>query len=755
MDYEKEALSYHKKFPRGKIGIHITKPLESQEDLSLAYSPGVAGPCREIALNEDLSFQYTSRANLVAVISNGSAVLGLGNIGPYASKPVMEGKAMLFKKFADIDVFDLEVQAKTNEEMISIVKGLEPTFGGINLEDIKAPDCFYIEEKLKESMSIPVFHDDQHGTAIIAASAFLNAVELTKRKLEDVKVVFSGAGAAAIACADLFLKLGVTKEHIIMCDSKGVLHSSRTDLNPYKKRFVTSRPEKNLEEAIVNADAFVGVSQADVLTGDMLKNMGKDPIVFALSNPNPEINPELAHRVRKDVILATGRSDYPNQVNNVLGFPYIFRGALDVRASEINDEMKLAAVYAIAALAKEDVPEEVMAVYHNSDSYVFGKDYLLPKPVDQRVLLRVAPAVAKAAMETGVARHHVDLDDYQERVEQILSPVRRVVRTVRQTIKKESTVSGLPKILLTSGHEDSVLLAAKEVSDNEEVRLVVLGDKRVIEKKIEKLGIKCLGKTEILDPNQLGDKQSFYEEKLFELLEPKGIKREKISELLLNENYLSSLKLHLSEADGLVTGINRSYRECVQPILKVIDKNKREILSGMYLLVLKEKIKFFADCTINVSPSAEELAKIAISTAKVASTYTKDPIRVAMLSFSSFGDSPFKQAEVVREAVKLIRERAPNLEVDGEMQVDVALNSHFRAREFPECKLTGNANVLICPDLNSANISYKLLNQLAGAKPIGPILTGLSKPANVMQRSATVRELVHMIYMTAERSYHV
>lgn len=754
MDYEKSALLYHERLPRGKIGIYNKKPLDSQEDLSLAYSPGVAGPCRKISEDHDLSFQYTSRANLVAVISNGSAVLGLGNIGPYAAKPVMEGKAMLFKKFANIDVFDLEVNAKTPDEMIQIVRGLEPTFGGINLEDIKAPDCFYIEEKLRETMSIPVFHDDQHGTAIIASSAFLNALEVTNRKIEEVKVVFSGAGAAAIACADLFLKLGVKKNHIIMCDSRGVINHTRTDLNEYKKKFSSHTSFQSLEQAISSADAFVGVSQPDVLTEKMLKSMNSHPIVFALANPDPEIKPELAHKVRSDVILATGRSDYPNQVNNVLGFPYIFRGALDVKAKTINDAMKLAAVRAIASLAKEDVPEEVLAVYRDSESYIFGKDYLIPKPVDQRVLLRVAPAVAQAAMETGVARHHIDIELYKEQVEQLLSPTRRIIRQLRKSIKASVGANKLPKIILTSGHEDKVLQAAKQVGDSGEISLVVLGDKKVIQAKVAKLGLRSLNHVELIDLKNSIEKKEFYEDQLYKLLKAKGISKKIAQELLLNENYFASLKLHLAEVDGMVTGINRSYRDCVRPILKVIQKNKEEILSGMYLLVLENKIKFFADCTINISPSAEELARIALGAAKIAKTYTKETIRVAMLSFSSFGDSPHDETELVAKAVKLIRQKEPNLEVDGEMQVDVALNKEFRIKEFPACRLTDDANVLVCPNLASANIGYKLLNQLAGAIPTGPILTGLKKPANVMQRSATVKELVNMIYVTAQQAYH-
>jgi malate dehydrogenase (oxaloacetate-decarboxylating)(NADP+) len=749
MDFEKESLAYHRRAPRGKIGIYNKKPLDTIEDLSLAYSPGVAGPCREIAKNEDLSFQYTSRANLIAVISNGTAVLGLGNIGPYAAKPVMEGKAMLFKKFADIDVFDLEVKAENPDEMIAIVKALEPSFGGINLEDIKAPDCFYIEEELKKSMSIPVFHDDQHGTAIIASSAFLNALQLTGRKIEDTKVVFSGAGAAAIACADLFIKLGVQPKNLLMCDSSGVLTKKRKDLNVYKEKFAQDVPFETLEEAIKEADAFVGVSQADVFTAPMLKSMREHPIVFALSNPNPEINPELAHRTRSDVILATGRSDYPNQVNNVLGFPYIFRGALDVKASEINDAMKLAAVRAIADLAKEDVPEDVLAVYRSSSSYVFGKDYLIPKPVDQRVLLRVAPAVALAAMETGVARYHVDIEEYKEQIHQILSPARRLVREARKRIKAKSLERGRkPRVLVTFSHEDTVLQAVKEVSDSGEIDLVILGEARVIQKKIDRLGLKDLSRVEIIDyKNQL----HLYEEKFSEILKEKKYSKEQLENYLQDENYFGALKLSLGAVDAMVTGINRSYRECVRPILRVLQKNKEEILSGVYTLILEDKVKFFSDCTINLNPTAEELARIALSAVKLAKSYTKEPLRVAMLSFSSFGDSPSQETELVAEATRLIRKKDPSIEVDGEMQVDVALNKEFRRREFPLCKLTGDANVLIFPNLSSANIGYKLLNHLAGASPIGPILTGLSKPANVMQRSATVRELVHMIYMTADR----
>ncbi|NRA45353.1 MAG: NADP-dependent malic enzyme [Oligoflexales bacterium] len=751
MDFEKEALSYHMETPKGKIAIKCTKPLDTQEDLAKAYSPGVAGPCRKIAEDENETFRYTSRGNLVGVISNGSAVLGLGNIGPFAAKPVMEGKAMLFKKFADIDVFDIEVNASDPDDFISTVKSLEPTFGGINLEDIKAPECFYIEEKLKKEMNIPVFHDDQHGTAIIAAAAFINALELTKRKLSEIKVVFSGAGAAAISCASLFKTLGVGSEQILMCDSKGVIHSEREDLNPYKKRFANKTDRRTLADALEGADAFVGVSTADILTPQMLQTMAKSPIVFALANPNPEINPELAKRTRADVIMATGRSDFPNQVNNVLGFPYIFRGALDVRATTINEEMKLAAVHAIAQLAKEDVPEEVMNVYNRSDSYIFGRDYLIPKPVDHRVLLKVAPAVAKAAMDTGVARKTLDLREYCEEIERILGPTRKVIRNLRTEIAAQSSSKKfIPKIALTAGADHRVLRAAKQCTETGEVRICLLGKEEKIKETAQSLGIQDLKGIEIIDPN-LSPVADDYAQCLYELRNRKGVSRTIAEHVITDENYFAAIMLHRGDVDGVISGVKSPYNKAIKPLLEIIRTEEGKTLAGVYMLVKDKTLTFVADCTVNIDPDSEQLADIALSAAEIAKHYTNDPIRVAMLGFASFGASSHDKAKKVSRAVKIIKKRAPQLEVDGEMQADVALDPSLRSTEFPFCNLKGRANVLIFPDLNSANISYKLLTSFGEVSPTGPILVGIKKPAHVMQRTASVQELIDMIYLSAHQ----
>ncbi len=750
MDYEKLALDYHQYPTCGKVSVETVKPLNSQLDLSLAYTPGVAGPCRLIHENVDDSFKYTIRGNLVAVITNGSAVLGLGNIGPYAGKPVMEGKGMLFKKFANINVFDIEVDCQDPEELVRIIKSLEPTFGGINLEDIKAPECFYIEEKLRESMAIPVFHDDQHGTAIIASAAFINACELTKRSFDSVKVVMSGAGAAAIGCALMFQQLGV--KNITMCDSKGVVHVGRKDLNDFKRRYAIQDTSKNtLEEALDGADFFLGVSAPDILTPQMLKKMAPNPIVFALSNPNPEIDPKLARETRPDIILATGRSDYPNQVNNLLGFPYIFRGALDVRAKGINDAMKLAAARAIAELAKENVPEEVVAQYKNTEQYSFGKDYLIPKPVDQRVLLRVAPAVAKAAMDTGMARVHVDIEEYKEQMERLLGPTRRLIRRLRKEIASVvKTTKKIPSVVLPYGFDPQVIKAAKQVADDGEVRICLLGREEEIRKTAGELGILSLQNIEIIDPTQ-DPRREAYADILYQLRKRKGVSRTMSHQLVTDHNYFASVMLYEGAVDAMVNGVKAPYANSARPILEVIGAHKGKTLAGVYFMVKEQSLMFFADCTINIDPTAEELANIAIATAEIAKIYTQDPIRVAMLSFGSFGSSKHPFAQKVAEAVRIIKDKAPHLEVDGEMQADVALNARQREKEFPFSNLKGNANVLIFPNVSSANIGYKLLQNIGEVEVTGPLLVGLNKPANVMQREASVREIAHMIYVSAHQ----
>lgn len=752
MDYEKLALEYHEREPRGKIQTSLSKPVDSQEDLSIAYSPGVAGPCREIHKNPEDSFKYTGRANLVGVISNGSAVLGLGNIGPLASKPVMEGKAMLFKKFADIDVFDIEVDAPDPDAFITAVKALEPTFGGINLEDIKAPECFYIEENLREMMKIPVFHDDQHGTAIITAAAFLNACEVTERDITKTKVVFSGAGAAAIACSHLLLKLGVQKENLIMCDSGGVIHDGRDPGDKYKGYFSLATDLRTLDDAMENADAFIGVSVANVLKPETVKKMSKNPIIFALANPNPEIHPDKALEVRPDAIIATGRSDFPNQVNNVLGFPFIFRGALDVQATCINDDMKLAAVKAISALAKESVPEEVLKVYKNPEGYRFGRDYLIPKPVDPRVLMYVAPAVAKAAMDSGVARKQVDIEEYKHKIERILGPTRRIVRSMRNNIvQRTAEEKKRPKILLPHGYDSRVIKAAAQVAYEGDVDITLLGIPEAICNKAAGLGYKNFGESvKIIDPLQDERLESFGKE-IFKLRERKGVSRSIAEQLVRDHNYFGAMLVKNNFVDGMLSGLVEPYAASVKPLLEVLGTSKDQMLAGIQMMIYRKKLYFFSDCTIHVDPSAEEMAEIAMQTAALAARYTNDPLKLAFLSFSSFGSNRNPKTRKITEATNILRSKNPDFEFDGEIQADVALNEELQRKEFPFSTLGGQANVLIFPDLMSANISYKILGNLTEAKGFGPILTGFEKPVHVLERGATVEEVINMIYLAADR----
>ncbi|MBP9708135.1 MAG: NADP-dependent malic enzyme [Oligoflexales bacterium] len=752
IDFEKEALAYHSQWPRGKVFTGISKPLETQTQLSLAYTPGVAGPCRAIAKNEQDSFLYTGRGNLVAVITNGTAVLGLGDIGPYAAKPVMEGKVVLFKKFANIDAIDLELNASNADDFIQAVATLEPSVGGINLEDIKAPECFYIEETLRARMKIPVFHDDQHGTSIIAGAAFINALEISHRKLETVKVVFSGGGAAAIACASLFIEMGVKKENLIMCDSKGVLHSERTDLNPYKQRFALKTNLRTMAEALKGADAFVGVSTANILTPEMLISMAANPIVFALSNPDPEIHPELALKTRSDVILATGRSDYPNQVNNVLGFPFIFRGALDVRATTINEAMKLAAVKAIAELAKEDVPDEVMRVYNPKEGMAFGRDYLIPKPVDPRVLLKVAPAVARAAVESGVARQKIDLDKYEEHLEHILGPARVLQRKVKKDIFAVMLKRGKsPLIAITRASDSRVVRAANHIVDEGGVRLALIGQEKEILETAEQLKIRNFReKVEIFDPFN-SEQTTQYAKLLVEQRKRHGVTNEIAHKLISDPNYFASVLLKSGRVDGLVNGLSEPYHHAIRPIMEVVGVKAAAVLSGLYLVMAQDKLLFFADCSINVTPSSEQLACIALQAAEQAKLFTKDTLRVAMLSFASFGANPHPDARRIKNAVAIAKQRAPHLILDGEMQVDVALDTYLQEKEFPFCELKGLANVLVFPDLNSANIACKLVAKISDAISVGPLLSGMKKPAQVMQRGATINEIISMIYLTAQQ----
>lgn len=752
-DYEKLALEYHAREPRGKIFTGLSKPVASQKDLSIAYSPGVAGPCREIAKNPELSFEYTGRANLVGVISNGTAVLGLGDIGPEASKPVMEGKAVLFKKFADIDVFDIEVNAKDPDAFINAVATLEPTFGGINLEDIKAPECFYIEEELRKRMKIPVFHDDQHGTSIIAGAAFLNAIEITGRKLETVKVVFSGGGAAAVACANLFLSLGVSKQNLVMCDSKGVIYKGRTEgMNKYKEKFAIETSLRTLEDAMKGADAFVGVSAAGVLKPSMIMPMAPNPIIFALANPDPEITPDDARKARPDCIMATGRSDFPNQVNNVLGFPFIFRGALDVQATTINEEMKMAAVRAIAKLAKEDVPEQVMRAYNTAEGYRFGRDYLIPKPMDPRVLLYVAPAVAEAAIKSGVARKQVNIEQYTQHIERILGPTKRLVRQMRNNIVAWSRKSGQkPRIVLVHGHDERVIKAAAQMEYEGDVSTILLGAPEEIIAKAETLGVRDFGtKTTIIDPHHDARVKDFAES-IYKMRQRKGVTKSAAQQMLRNNNYFGAMLVRSGAAEGVISGVVEPYVNGLMPIMEVIRTKPGRIMNGLYMFSWNKKMYFLSDCTVCIEPTASELADIAINTANFAKQYTDDVIRVAMLSFSSFGSNRHEKSKRVAEAVEILHERQVDFIFDGEIQADVALSERLQERDFPFCQLKGQANVMIFPDLTSANIAYKIFSAISGSMGIGPVLLGPQLPASVMERGSNTEDICNMIYMIANR----
>lgn len=753
VDYEKLALEYHAREPRGKIFTGLSKPVSSQKDLSIAYSPGVAGPCREIAKNSELSFEYTGRANLVGVISNGTAVLGLGDIGPEAAKPVMEGKAVLFKKFADIDVFDIEVAAKDPDQFISAVAALEPTFGGINLEDIKAPECFYIEEELRKKMKIPVFHDDQHGTSIIAGAAFLNALEITNRKIENVKVVFSGGGAAAVACANLFISLGVKPSNLIMCDSKGVIFKGRTDgMNKYKEKFALDTKLRTLDEALKGADAFVGVSAAGVLKPEMIMPMADNPIIFALANPDPEITPADARKARPDCIVATGRSDYPNQVNNVLGFPFIFRGALDVQATTINEEMKMAAVRGIAKLAKEDVPEQVLRAYNTAEGYKFGRDYLIPKPMDPRVLLYVAPAVAEAAMKSGVARKKVDIPQYTQHIERILGPTKRLIRQMRNNISGWSRKSSKkPRIVLVHGHDDRVIKAAAQMDYEGDVSTIMLGAPNEIIAKAESLGIHDFGKkATIIDPHR-DSRISEFGELIYKMRQRKGVTKSAAQQMLRDNNYFAAMMVRTGAAEGMIGGVVEPYVNGLVPIMEVIRTKPGRIMNGLYMFSWNKRMYFLADCTVCIEPSAQELADIAINTANFAKQYTEDKVRVAMLSFSSFGSNRHEKSLRVAKAVEILHDREVDFIFDGEIQADVALNEKLQERDFPFCQLKGQANVLIFPDLTSANIAYKIFSAISGSTGLGPVLLGPQHPASVMERGSNTEDICNMIYMVANR----
>jgi len=736
-----EALEYHAAGRPGKIQVSPTKPFKNQRDLSLAYTPGVAEPCQEIVRDPASVYTYTARGNLVAVVSNGTAVLGLGNIGPAAAKPVMEGKAILFKAFADIDVFDLEVRAETPDDLIKFCQLLEPTVGGINLEDIRSPDCFYVEERLRATLSIPVFHDDQHGTAIISGAALLNALEIVGKEIGAVHVVFVGAGAAAIATAEHYLRLGVAREHITMCDHRGVLHTGRQDLDAYKRRFARDTKSRTLAEALRGADVLVGLSVGGIVTGEMLAAMAPRPVVFALANPDPEIMPDDARRARPDAIVATGRSDYPNQVNNVLGFPFIFRGALDARARAINEEMEMAATRALAALAKEEVPEAVTNAY-GIERLRFGPDYLIPKPFDPRVLLRVAPAVAWAAVASGVAGRVIDVEQYQAELESRFGRVREIMRGLATRAQRAPQ-----RIAFPEGENPRVLRAARVLADDGTAQPILLGDRDRIAARAAENNVP-LDDIQLLDPRTVPDRESLARG-LWERRRRKGITLREAAARVGDPLHCALLLLRSGGADAVVAGADAHYPDAIRPALEVIGAEPgRRHVSGIYMLVFPHQTFFLADCTVNIDPDAETLAEIASATAQFVSRLAIEP-RVAMLSFSNFGSVKHPAAEKVRHAVALLHQREPELQVDGEMQADTAVVERILTQTYPFAKLKGAANVLIFPNLDAANIGYKLLDRLGGAQAIGPILVGMARPVHILQRGSDVDAIVNMAVIAA------
>jgi malate dehydrogenase (oxaloacetate-decarboxylating)(NADP+) len=743
---KQDALDYHKQGRFGKIEVVSTKPCATQRDLSLAYTPGVAEPCREIEANADDAYLYTAKGNLVAVISNGTAVLGLGDIGALAGKPVMEGKGVLFKRFADIDVFDIELDTHDPDEIIKAVKLLEPTFGGINLEDIKAPECFYIEEKLKEMMNIPVFHDDQHGTAIISGAALLNALELVKKKISEIKVVFSGAGAAGIACAKLYEALGVKRENMLLTDTKGVVYKGRKEgMNPYKEYFAAETEARTLADAMKGADAFCGVSVKGIVTKEMIKSMADNPIVFAMANPDPEITYEDATSVRDDIIMATGRSDYPNQVNNVLGFPFIFRGALDVRATAINEEMKIAASHALADLTKEDVPDSVIRAY-GGKRIEFGKNYIIPKPFDPRVLLWEAPAVAKAAMESGVAQRPIkNMEEYIDHLEGRLGKANEVMRFFIHEAQHA------PKLIVfPEGEEESILRAAQIVVDEEIAKPILLGSRSLIKQKIEDLGLDLSG-AYIINPSKSELLDTFIK-KFHELRERKGITKYDAGRMLKRHNIFGMMMVCEGHADGLISGLTQHYPDTVKPALQIIGKDEGvKNIAGLYMMIFKNQTIFIADATVNIEPNAEELAAIALLSAEKVRQFDIEP-RIAMLSFSNFGSTRHPLTEKVKRATEMIKSAAPELIVEGEMMADTATTPEILNEFYPFSTLKGMPNLLICPDLTSANISYKLLATLGGAVAIGPILLGIKKPVYLLGPGNTVNDIVNITAMAVFES---
>ena len=739
---KQEALDYHSSGKPGKIEVIPTKPHASQRDLSLAYSPGVAEPCLRIAENIDDVYKYTSKANLVAVISNGTAVLGLGDIGPEASKPVMEGKGLLFKIFADIDVFDIEIDAKDPELFIQTVKAIAPTFGGINLEDIKAPEAFEIETRLKEELNIPIMHDDQHGTAIISSAALLNALEIAKKKIDKVKVVVSGAGASALSCVKLYRSLGVKLENIFMFDSKGLIWEGREGLDKMKATYAVHKADIEFKDAFKKADVFLGLSRAGLVSKEMVSDMAKNPIVFALANPEPEIPYKQATSARKDIIMATGRSDHPNQVNNVLGFPFIFRGALDVRATTINEEMKLAAVHAIAELAKETIPEEVIEAY-GEKSISFGKEQIIPKPLDPRLIYKVAPAVAKAAMDSKVAKEPItDWEKYEHQLKKRLGLDNKLLRDI--TIKAQSNPK---KVVFTEGDNIKILKAAQIAYEEGIAVPILLGRATKIKALMEEYSIE-LPDVEIIDPksDEQYEKRENYGTSFFEMRKRKGFTEFEAIQIMRERNYFGSMMVNEGDADAMITGVTRGYRSCIKPALSSVGMQKDvKVISGMYILNTKRGPLFLADTTINLNPSAEELAEITVNVAKTIRKFQVNP-RIALLSYSNFGSSPGSDAEKMSEAVKILHENHPNIIVDGEVQANFALDSELMNEKFSFSQIANrDVNTLIFPNLSAGNISYKLLQNMVDGDAVGPILIGLKKSIHILQLGATVREIVNMV----------
>ncbi|ADJ28451.1 NADP-dependent malic enzyme [Nitrosococcus watsonii] len=777
MIFRDEALEYHRRGRAGKLEVIPSKPCLTQHDLALAYSPGVAEPCREIHRSPDDVYLYTGKGNLVAVVTNGTAILGLGSLGPLASKPVMEGKGVLFKRFADIDVFDIELNAPTAEEVIQACQLLEPTFGGINLEDIAAPDCFHIEERLRETLTIPVFHDDQHGTAIISGAALLNACELAGKRLEDIKLVMNGAGAASIACAKFYLTLGVDPDNLLLCDSKGVLYEGREDLMPgrpryneYKAQFIRPTRLRTLPEALTGADAFCGLSVANVVTPAMVRSMNDNPIIFALANPDPEITYPDALAARPDVIMATGRSDYPNQVNNVLGFPFIFRGALDVRARAINEAMKIAAAQALAALAKEGVPESVCRAY-GMEKIEFGREYLIPKPFDPQVLLEVTTAVAKAAGESGVARTPIsDFKVYREQLERRLGRSKEVMRQVINKAKRRSQLStqhiesktspmekpaspGPLRIAFPEGDDKRIMRAAARIVKEGIGKPVLFGKSDEIQALAKQLSVNLEG-IDLLD-SQTHPQREDLAQQFFAMRARKGVTLAEARRYMLRRHYYAPMLLLRGEVEAVVCGETYHYPDSIRPALQILPLAKGiSHASGLYMLLFKNRLIFCADTTVNITPDAETLAEIALSAADTAHRFDIEP-RVALLSFSNFGSVKHSLVDLVQAAVKILHRRRPDLVVDGEMQADTATNEDILSSTYPFSRLKEDANVLIFPDLTSGNIAYKLLVELGGAEAIGPILTGLSKPYHVLQRDASVDAIVNIAAIAAVQAQEI